>query len=189
MSYCRLNTIYSRMKDRCYNPKNIRYHCYGGRGITICEEWLAPYYGYKNFKKWALSHGYRDDLSIDRIDVNKGYSPDNCRWLTNKEQSNNRRTNYYVTYKGETKTLTQWCEELHLSYGKVWTRLHNLQMPVEEVFAEGKDLRSKMITYCGEVHSVADWCKKLNLNYKTVSARITKHHWTVERAFETKVEK
>jgi hypothetical protein len=67
------------MKDRCYNPKNIRYQCYGGRGITICEEWLAPYYGYKNFKKWALSHGYRDDLSIDRIDVNKG---NGAAWFT-----------------------------------------------------------------------------------------------------------
>lgn len=134
MSYCRLNTIYSRMKDRCYNPKNIRYHCYGGRGITICEEWLAPYYGYKNFKKWALSHGYRDDLSIDRIDVNKGYSPENCRWVTTKVQNNNKTNNRLVSYNGRTQNVKQWCDELKLNYRITMRRLYEYHWSVKDAF-------------------------------------------------------
>lgn len=186
MSYCRLNTIYSRMKDRCYNPKNVRYHCYGGRGITICKEWLAPYYGYKNFKKWALSHGYRDDLSIDRIDVNKGYSPNNCRWLTNKEQCNNKTDNHFVTYKGKTQTLTQWCEELNLDYDKTQMRINRLHWTIEKALEYKNDCREKLITYNGKSQSLIKWCEELNLKSSVVYSRLTKHKWSVKRALETK---
>lgn len=90
---------------RCYNPRCKAYPDYGGRGILVCDEWLKDR---RKFVEWGLANGFRPELSIDRIDVNKGYSPDNCRWVTDKVQGNNKRDNVYVTVGHRTHTITQW---------------------------------------------------------------------------------
>lgn len=116
LSKTRICKIYRKMKGRCYNPNNPKYYTYGARGITICEEWLNKKTGLINFYNWSMANGYRDDLSIDRVDNNKGYSPANCRWADNFMQANNKTINHYITYKGETKTLAQWARTFNMKY-------------------------------------------------------------------------
>jgi hypothetical protein len=87
-SNTRVHRIWKAMHTRCYNPNFKFYHHYGGRGITICDEWL---HNFQAFYDWAMVNGYKDDLTIDRIDSNKGYSPHNCRWVTMAEQNKNKR--------------------------------------------------------------------------------------------------
>lgn len=101
----RIFHIWVGIKQRCYNSNAHNFKNYGGRGITVCEEWRNSF---EVFYEWAMSHGYSDDLSIDRIDVNGNYCPENCRWVTAIEQCNNRRSNHNITYNGETHTLTEW---------------------------------------------------------------------------------
>ena len=196
--HTRLNYIFSAMKKRCYDPNCKAYKDYGGRGITVCDEWRNPERttvigtkahhvtkGFVAFKEWALVNGYADNLTIDRIDVNKGYSPENCRWVTAKEQQNNTRKNLLVTYKGQTKTLPQWCEELGLNYFRTRNRIFNYGWTVEKAFEYKENASLKLITYKGKTQSVAEWCRELNLSKHAVRNRL-RRGWTIERAFETK---
>lgn len=121
MTYTRLYGIWCNMKDRCSNPNNIGFNLYGGRGITVCDEWCIDF---RCFEQWAVTNGYNDDLTIDRVNVNKGYSPNNCRWVTPKEQSRNRRSNIMITLNGETHCLIEWCEILNLPYQTIEMRIH-----------------------------------------------------------------
>lgn len=100
----RLYRCWDAMLSRCNNPKNKNYKNYGGRGITVYKEWYNPVI----FYDWAMENGYRDDLTIDRIDNNKGYYPENCRWVTRLEQQHNLRSNIYVTLNGEKRCLAEW---------------------------------------------------------------------------------
>lgn len=103
----KLNKIFNHMYERCYNQSDKRYYDWGGRGIKICKEWLDDK---ENFINWALKNGYEEGLTIDRIDNNKGYYPENCRWVTLKENNQNRRSSRFYTINGETKNLQQWCD-------------------------------------------------------------------------------
>ncbi len=105
------------MRSRCYNPRSPAFKYYGGRGIAICPEWLADY---SAFEKWALSHGFSPELSIDRIDVNGNYAPDNCRWADTLTQARNKTTN--LVLGGVSMTEGQWAEALGVSRGTLAMR-------------------------------------------------------------------
>lgn len=119
-SRTRLYHIWKGMKQRCIDINASNYANYGGRGIKVCDEWLE----YENFKKWALSNGYSDNLSIDRINVNGNYEPKNCSWATNEEQSNNRRCSHYIEINGEKKTVSQWAKISNLSPSTILQRIN-----------------------------------------------------------------
>lgn len=107
--YTKLYKVYFSMKQRCLNPKNKAFAYYGGRGIKICNEWIEDY---TNFYNWAIANGYKKGLSIDRIDVDGNYEPSNCRWILQAEQVKNTRRNKFITFNGETKTLSEWSKTL-----------------------------------------------------------------------------
>lgn len=140
--HSRLSNIFHNMKKRCYCSNSKDFYNYGARGITISKEWLNDEKagfgnctkGFLAFQNWALANGYEEDLTLDRIDVNKGYSPDNCRWVTKRAQSNNRRNNFYVHYRGIIQSLADWCKELNLNYEKIYRRLHDSNWSVEKAF-------------------------------------------------------
>lgn len=116
----RLYVIWRGMKSRCANPKTNRYKNYGGKGIKVCDEWL---HDFKAFYDWSMSHGYADNLTLDRIDANGNYEPLNCRWVTIKEQENNRTNNHWITYNGETHTMMQWAEITGINFHTIKSRL------------------------------------------------------------------
>ena len=119
MSGTRIYETWQDMKRRCYNKQNARYDRYGGRGITVCKEWLNDV---QSFYDWAINNGYSDDLTIDRIDNDWNYEPSNCRWTTVKEQCNNRSSNINITIGNTTKSLMSWCEIFNVDYKKVHAR-------------------------------------------------------------------
>lgn len=109
------------MKDRCYREGHKYFAHYGGKGITVCDEWLHDYMA---FKAWAEDHGYKKGLTIDRIDNNKGYSPENCKWSTQKEQLNNRSINRILEYKGEKYTMAQLADKSGIKHSTFRERLN-----------------------------------------------------------------
>lgn len=124
----KLYNTWLHMKTRCYNKNYNRYDDYGGRGITICDEWINDF---KAFYDWSMSNGYKDNLTIDRIDVNGNYEPDNCRWADRKTQANNRRNNVYLTYNGKTKTISQWSRELNIPENTIRSRYYRNKTDIE----------------------------------------------------------
>ena len=187
MNYKKLNRVFHGMKERCYNKNHEHYKTYGGKGIKVCDEWIIPFKGWAKFKNWALSNGYKEGLTIDRIDVNKDYSPENCRWITIKEQQYNKNNNHLIKYKDRIQPLGRWCEELGLNYDKTRIRINKLHWTVEKAFETKGNVRLRMVIYKGKAKYLKDWCRELNFDYKLVLQRITKLHWSVEKAFETDV--
>lgn len=116
----RLYKIWQGMKQRCHCPSSVHYERYGSRGITVCDEWRNDF---KSFYDWAMANGYSDDLSIDRIDNDKGYFPENCRWASNKDQQSNLRSNRLLTLNGETHTLSEWASIKGVSKATICSRL------------------------------------------------------------------
>lgn len=169
---------WSSMRSRCYNSNATNYKNYGGRGIKVCAEWND----YEVFRKWAIDNGYKEGLTIDRIDVDGNYEPGNCRFTTMKEQNNNRRTTNFHTYNGNTQSEMKWAEEYGISYNTLKTRLKYgwsfedaLNTPVLK-----SPFKTKLIECRGETHKLSEWSKIVGINYNTLKSRI-RNGWDMER--------
>lgn len=121
-SRTRLYKIWASMKVRCNRKTAINYYLYGGRGIKVCNEWANDF---EKFREWSLANGYADDLTIDRINTNGDYEPLNCRWVTYKEQANNRRNNTLITYNNETHTMREWGRITGVGGDNIYNRLQD----------------------------------------------------------------
>jgi len=123
--------IWSSMKSRCSNPNNNAYDRYGGRGIDYCDRWED----FENF--WEdMKEGYSDDREIDRIDNDGNYNPENCRWVTTKDQQNNRTNNHRITHKGKTQTISEWADELGIEMETIRARINQLGWTEERALSE-----------------------------------------------------
>lgn len=116
-----LYVAWCNMKSRCYNPKNIMAHRYGARGISVCDEWKNDFTA---FGAWALSNGYEEGLTLDRIDVNGNYCPENCRWVTKEAQYLNRSDNHIIEAFGERKTIKEWADSSGIKYDTIERRIN-----------------------------------------------------------------
>ena len=173
-SNSRLYRIWNHMKQRCSNRKNKYYHNYGGRGITVCSEWV----NFEVFQAWAISNGYGDNLTIERVDNNGNYCPDNCTWIQKSAQSSNTRRCVTLTYNGKTQNISSWAKELGLPYTLLqarkkrgWDDVRILSAPATmPCFARGKRL-----TFCGITKSGSGWARKLGISVSAIHRRLKKY--------------
>ncbi|WP_252989985.1 hypothetical protein [Sporosarcina newyorkensis] len=129
MTNTRIYKIFRKMHERCYDPNYPEYHLYGGRGVKIAEAW---YKNFESFYEWATANGYKEDLSIDRIETDGDYTPSNCRWADKYQQANNKRNNIVLEHDGKKLTLNEWARELGLPTSTVRSRYYKGKT-VEEI--------------------------------------------------------
>lgn len=135
LSNTRLNSIWRDMRRRCSNPNTQGYKWYGARGIKVCEEWNK---NFMSFYNWAINNGYQEDLTLERIDNDGPYSPDNCRWATTIEQGFNKTTSHKITFNGITKCTSQWSKDLGGNPSLVQNRINKLGWSVEHALTTPK---------------------------------------------------
>ena len=119
----KLYNVWQGIKTRCGNSKSNRYKYYGGRGIKVCGEWLD----FLNFYNWAIVHGYQEGLTLDRVDRNKGYSPDNCQWVDYQQQNNHKSDQKRISYKGKEYTVKKAAEVAKVPASKIYQRLRRVR--------------------------------------------------------------
>lgn len=141
----RIYRTYNHMKERCTKPGMEKGHLYYEKGIRVCDEWLGEN-GFEHFLEWALSNGYNDSLTLDRIDNGKGYCPDNCRWVDYKIQNNNTCRNHFITYNGQTHTIAEWSEITGIPYNTLSGRIYQ-KIPFEIAISKRKFKRGELTPY------------------------------------------
>lgn len=175
-----LYQIWTGIIKRCTNPRHKAYSMYGARGITVCDRWKA------SFEDFVSDVGDRPspNHSIDRIDNDAGYSPDNCRWATQTEQCRNTRRNRVYEINGEEKSLVEWCAIYNAKYGRVIDRLEKLGWPILDALTKPIQKHHKnsvLITVNGETKCAAEWARENGLEKSAVSSRL-KNGWPEELA-------
>lgn len=193
-SHTRLYGIFHNMKDRCYNPNNQAYPSYGGRGITICPEWLQDG-GVEKFIKWFYENGYIDgksraEQSIDRKDNDKEYSPDNCRWVNKDIQNYNKRCTRKIVIDGEEKTILDLHNEYGISITTLRTRYQRYikgKITVEELISKEKLInkpQQMLITVDEVTRNLTEWEKETGISRKTIANRYRKGARSYEDLFK-----
>ena len=169
-SQYRLYRIWQMMRQRCNNENAENYKYYGGRGICVCNEWENDF---SLFALWSFANGYNDNLTIDRIESNGNYEPSNCRWISKKEQTNNRSSNTKYTYDGETHTLSEGADIYKMNKETVYTRWSKGKRGTE-LFAQTKIKKEnrKPIEYNGKTQTIRQWAEEYNINYSTLIKRL-----------------
>lgn len=182
----RIYDIWKGMNNRCNNPNNEKYSRYGERGILICDEWK----NFDTFYNWAINNGYQDNLSIDRINNNGNYEPNNCRWADNIIQQNNKSTNCLLTYKDETHTLQEWSRITGIDRRTISNRINrngwSIADALEKPIKQQKREEDLLIEFQQEKHSLSEWSRILNISRETLKSRF-KLGWNIEKAFTTPV--
>lgn len=185
----RLYRCWKHMRGRCNRPTCKDYPNYGGRGITICPEWDD----YVVFRDWALSNGYADDLTLDRIDCDKNYEPGNCRWIPMAEQSRNRRMCIWVELNGVKMILKDVCQILGLNYRSVcnrvkfgWAPEDAISVPTDESWHANPKRQLVLVNFRGQEGPLRSFCQQQNFPYNVAWHRI-KSGWSAERALTTPV--
>lgn len=178
----RLYSIWTNMRKRCNNPKDPAYNYYGGKGVCICDAWSE----YMAFKEWALENGYTDNLTIDRIDPDGDYSPENCRWVDMKTQANNKTDNHYVDIGGTVYTIQQWSEIYGIDSRVVNSRI-NIGWDVVEAIQTPNHQNKRLITYNGITKSIKEWAECIGMNYSTLRGRLNNYNVPFEEAISQPV--
>ncbi len=163
----KLYGVWKCMRQRCNNPNNKSYINYGARNIRVCEEWDS----YKVFRKWALDSGYKEGLTIDRIDVNGNYSPSNCRWADRKEQAQNKTVTDWITINGKTKSLATWCREYNVPYNTVHSRIFRYGISPLTALTM-KNSRIHYVTINNIPYPLFKYCKEHGISCNAVRHRI-----------------
>lgn len=179
MSNNRIYHIWNGIKDRCNRPTNHAFKYYGGRGITLCDAWLD----FEAFMSWAFSHGYDTNLTIERIDVNGNYEPENCKWISLPDQAMNTRKTHYITIGEETLPLTMWEKRKGHSKGLINGRLRRGFSEEDAVnLPKLKKQALRYITFKGKKQTVAKWSKELGIPSATIRRRIDVLGWSEDKA-------
>ncbi len=177
----KLYHVWSGMKSRCSNSNHSGYKNYGGRGICVCAEWQQFF----PFHDWAIANGYREGLSIERIDVGGDYCPENCTWADRIQQANNTRANRRIEFNGKNLTSRQWDRELGLREGVLSDRLNTLGWDLERAMTEPVGAsHAHTLTYNDETHTVSEWASILGLSFSSLWKRIKDPNWSNEDVFE-----
>lgn len=179
LSHTRPYRIWCHIKDRCTNPKMQNYRHYGGKGVKMCCEWDEDFMA---FHRWAMANGYREDLTIERIDGNGDYEPSNCRWATWKEQANNTTRNHLVTINGATKTIAGWADSSGIRYQIIRDRLYG-GMTGERLLNPEKRRGHKWYTIKNETHDLKGWASVAGLSYTTFLGRLQRGFTVEELVF------